>query len=154
LPPDPDSGREQSTVSYECDFDLPPQTKPGDAVGKTIFIPWQSFNPTYRGRVKKDAKPLDTKKIKRMSIMIRSYFGAQEGEFSLTIKTISAVAEAPPPASKAAWTAADDRGLEAGSTAAWPPRTCPYARYRGILLALGVATLLVFTLFRGGLCFN
>jgi hypothetical protein len=70
---DPDSGREQATISWECDFDLPPQTIPGDTKDRTIFIPWDSLNPTYRGKLKKDAEPLDLKKIKRFSIMMRRY---------------------------------------------------------------------------------
>lgn len=71
LPPDPDTGREQSTISYECDFELPPQAEPGHAYDKSVFIPWSSLNATYRGKLKKDAKKIDLKKIKRMSIMIR-----------------------------------------------------------------------------------
>ncbi|CAK1355051.1 hypotheticalsprotein [Cercospora beticola] len=95
LPQDPDTGREQSSISYECDFELPPQTVPGDAHDKTIFIPWSSFNATYRGRPKKDAKPIDLKKIKRFSIMMRSFFGTQEGDFSLSIRSISALQKVP-----------------------------------------------------------
>jgi hypothetical protein len=114
---DPDSGREQATISWECDFDLPPQTVPGETKDRTVFIPWDSLNPTYRGKLKKDAEPLDLKKIKRFSIMMRrynfrppselsgniltssfSFFGTQEGDFSLTIKSIKAAAHAPPPA--------------------------------------------------------
>jgi hypothetical protein len=68
---DPDSGREQATISWECDFDLPPQTLPGDVKNKTVFIPWSALNPTYRGKLKKDAKPIDLKKVKRFSIMMR-----------------------------------------------------------------------------------
>ena len=113
---DPDTGREQATISWECDFDLPPQTIPGETKDRTVFIPWDSLNPTYRGKLKKDAEPLDLKKIKRFSIMMRrynlplpsespgviltsslSFFGTQEGDFSLTIKSIKAVAHAPPP---------------------------------------------------------
>ena len=60
---DPDTGREQATISWEVDFDLPPQTVPGDAKNKVIFIPWSAL--------KKDAEPLDLKKIKRFSIMMR-----------------------------------------------------------------------------------
>lgn len=71
LQPDPETGREQATISWEVDFDLPPQTIPGDAYNEAVFIPFESFNPTYRGRVKKDAKPLDVKSIRRMSIMMR-----------------------------------------------------------------------------------
>lgn len=71
LPRDPDTGREQSTVSYECDFEIPPQDEPGHATDRKIFIPWTSFNATYRGRLKKDAKPINLKKVKRLSIMMR-----------------------------------------------------------------------------------
>lgn len=73
LPPDETTGREQSTISWECDFELPPQTKPGETHDRSVFIPWTSLNPTYRGKLKKDADPLDTKKIKRISIMMRRY---------------------------------------------------------------------------------
>jgi len=68
---DPDTGREQATISWECDFDLPPETVPGDAKDKKVFIPWSALNPTYRGKLKKDAEPIDLKKIKRFSIMMR-----------------------------------------------------------------------------------
>lgn len=114
----PDNGREQATISWECDFDLPPQTVPGDAKDRSIYIPWDSLNPTYRGKLKKDAEPIDLKKIKRFSIMMRrwvvavitflctfsslltpnpSFFGTQEGDFSLTIRSIEAVPHTPPP---------------------------------------------------------
>ncbi|KXT08538.1 hypothetical protein AC579_5415 [Pseudocercospora musae] len=92
---DPESGREQASITYECDFELPPQTKPGPAHDRFVFIPWSSFNATYRGRLKKDAKPIDLKKIKRMSIMMRSFFGSQEGDFSLSMRSICALAKAP-----------------------------------------------------------
>ncbi|KAM3419312.1 hypothetical protein BST61_g5247 [Cercospora zeina] len=95
LPQDPDTGREQSSVSYECDFELPPQTVPGHAHDETVFIPWSSFNATYRGRPKSDAKPIDLKKIKRFSVMMRSFFGTQEGDFSISIRSISALPETP-----------------------------------------------------------
>lgn len=71
LPKDPETGREQSSISYEVDFELPPQAEPGHSYDRNVFIPWSAFNATYRGRPKKDAKPIDLKKIKRMSIMMR-----------------------------------------------------------------------------------
>ena len=73
LPPDPDTGREQASITYECDFELPPQAEPGHAYNRSIFIPFTSFNATYRGRLKDDAKPINLKKIKRVSIMMRRY---------------------------------------------------------------------------------
>ncbi|KAF7905507.1 uncharacterized protein EAF01_006028 [Botrytis porri] len=83
LPKSPD-GREQSTISWEFDFE-------GPADHSSIFIKWTDLKPTYRGREKKDAVPLDLNHIKRFSIMMRSFFGTQEGDFSLDIISISAV---------------------------------------------------------------
>lgn len=71
LPVDPDTGREQSSISYEVDFELPPQSEPDHARDRDVFVPWSAFNATYRGKPKKDAKPIDLKKIKRISIMMR-----------------------------------------------------------------------------------
>lgn len=96
------NGRDQATISWEVDFELPPQDKPDETHDKTIFIPWDAFNPTYRGKLQKDVDPLDTKSIKRFSIMMRSFFGAQEGDFSLEIKSIKAVCKAPSPGDDAA----------------------------------------------------
>ncbi|KAI7221789.1 hypothetical protein KC333_g1554 [Hortaea werneckii] len=95
LPPNPENGREQATISYETDFELPPQTVPGETRDRYVFIPFKSLNPTYRGKLQKDAPPLDTSNVKRMSIMMRSFFGAQEGDFSLSIRAITAVSQAP-----------------------------------------------------------
>ncbi|KAM3086899.1 hypothetical protein ACMFMF_000833 [Clarireedia jacksonii] len=82
LPRSP-NGREQSTISWEYDFQ-------GPAGHNVIFVKWDDLKPTYRGREKEDAKPLDLKNIKRFSIMMRSFFGTQEGDFSLPILSISA----------------------------------------------------------------
>lgn len=89
LPKDPDTGREQSTVSYEYDFKV--ETEPTIQKNAMISIPWVALKPTYRGKPKDDAPKLDLKKIKRFSIMNRSFFGGQEGAFSISIKSISAV---------------------------------------------------------------
>ncbi|KAM0154374.1 hypothetical protein ACHAQE_007235 [Botrytis cinerea] len=83
LPKSP-NGREQSTISWEFDF-----KGPGDH--SSIFVKWADLKPTYRGREKKDAIPLDLKNIKRFSIMMRSFFGTQEGDFSLGVVSISAI---------------------------------------------------------------
>lgn len=55
-------GREQSTVSWEYDF---PGTR------SELHIRWLDLKPTYRGKPKPDAKPLDLTSIKRISIMMR-----------------------------------------------------------------------------------
>lgn len=63
LPRRPD-GRDQSTVSWEYDFVA------GAEPGKVV-IPFRDFKPTYRGRSKPDAEPLDLSSVKRMSFMMR-----------------------------------------------------------------------------------
>lgn len=73
LPQNQENGREQATVTYEYDFEAPNTSKENeddDATTK-LYVPWSSFKPTYRGKEKKDAKALDTKSIKRISIMMR-----------------------------------------------------------------------------------
>ncbi|KAL6708504.1 hypothetical protein ACN47E_002767 [Coniothyrium glycines] len=76
-------GREQSTTSYEYDFtNAPPEG---------VFIPWHAFNATYRGTAKDDAEPLDVADVKRITIMMRSFFAQQQGDFELEIKSITAV---------------------------------------------------------------
>lgn len=79
------NGREQSTVSFEYDF----KTAGAQSRGGKVFVAWNEFKPTYRGREKKDAEPLDLKKVKRFSIMMRSFFGTQEGDFALSIISIA-----------------------------------------------------------------
>nr|POE49362.1 uncharacterized protein c9e9.15 [Quercus suber] len=114
LPPS-DNGREQAVIAWEIDFELPPQAKPGDTKDKSVFVPWKAFNPTYRGKPKKDAQPLDLKSIKRMSIMMRSFFGSQDGDFSLSITSIKALKKAPKTTSDSFLNvSADDRKLEDG----------------------------------------
>ena len=63
LPRSP-NGREQSTISWEYDF------KPKGGREK-VFASWDNFKATYRGREKPDAKPLDLKNVKRISLMMR-----------------------------------------------------------------------------------
>ncbi|KIW06960.1 uncharacterized protein PV09_02619 [Verruconis gallopava] len=89
LPRDPDTGREQSTISYEHDFKVSPNTKEQDHV--LLWIPWDQFRATYRGREKKNAQRLNTRRVRRFGIMCRSFFGDQEGKFEVVIVRISAV---------------------------------------------------------------
>ncbi|KAF2094814.1 NADH:ubiquinone oxidoreductase complex I intermediate-associated protein 30, partial [Rhizodiscina lignyota] len=90
LPRNPENGREQSTTSYEFDFSFDSRVlKDGD---DAIFIPWSDLKATYRGKPKPDAPELDLKNIKRFSILFStSFFGDQEGPFTLSIKSIAAV---------------------------------------------------------------
>lgn len=59
-----DDGREQSTISYEYVF-----SEAGEDGG--LFVPWHALKPTYRGKEKSDAKPLNTADVRRFSIMMR-----------------------------------------------------------------------------------
>ncbi|KAF1996881.1 NADH:ubiquinone oxidoreductase complex I intermediate-associated protein 30 [Amniculicola lignicola CBS 123094] len=86
LAPDRRTGREQATISYEYDFDVAALTEE-----MNVFVKWTELVPTYRGKKKNNAKSLDTTSVKRFSVMMRSFFGDQEGDFSLTIKSIKAV---------------------------------------------------------------
>lgn len=90
LEKDPNTGREQSTISWEYDFSSKNESTAGT---RTIFIPWKSLKPTYRGKEKDDADPLNKKTIKRFSLLMRSHFGKQEGSFSLSVRSISAVSK-------------------------------------------------------------
>lgn len=84
------NGREQSTVSWEFDFskDDAKSSNPLEPL-MAIAVPWHSLRPTYRGRPIEDAKPLERGDVKRVSIMMRSFFGTQEGEFSLSLCSVS-----------------------------------------------------------------
>ncbi|KZF26423.1 CIA30-domain-containing protein [Xylona heveae TC161] len=91
LPQNPSNGREQATISYEYDF-VPSQNQSHQTGSPTtIYIPWNKLKPTYRGKEKKDAEPINLKNIKRFSIMMRSFFGTQHGPFNLSIRSISAI---------------------------------------------------------------
>ncbi|OIW25013.1 CIA30-domain-containing protein [Coniochaeta ligniaria NRRL 30616] len=83
LPKRPD-GREQSTVNWEYDFCL------GSSSGGRLVMRLEDFKPTYRGRPRPDAEPLNLHRILAMSIMMRSHFGEQEGDFSLALRSIAA----------------------------------------------------------------
>ncbi|KAL6234630.1 hypothetical protein BDW75DRAFT_211895 [Aspergillus navahoensis] len=92
LPPR-DDGRERSGLSWEVDF------RPGCNKDK-VLVRWEDFRPTYRGKEVCDVEPLDRKAIRRFSIMMRSFFGEQEGDFTLSIVSI------------AAWTGGEEDELE------------------------------------------
>ncbi|KAF2661381.1 NADH:ubiquinone oxidoreductase complex I intermediate-associated protein 30 [Lophiostoma macrostomum CBS 122681] len=91
LEKNPENGREQSTVSYEYDFEVSEDVALSEE--NFVFVGWDDLKPTYRGKEKKGAKKLDTKGVKRLSVMMRSFFGDQEGDFSLTIKSIEAIVQ-------------------------------------------------------------
>jgi Complex I intermediate-associated protein 30 (CIA30) len=69
LPADPATGRDQSTISYEYDFQIAME-KVKDRTA-SVCIAWSDLKATYRGKEKRDAPPLDLGNIKRMSLMMR-----------------------------------------------------------------------------------
>ena len=73
LPPEHDIGCDQSTISWEYGFVVCAQETPVSHHSTIIFIPWDSFTATYRGKEREDAKELDLTSIKRFSIMMRRY---------------------------------------------------------------------------------
>jgi len=82
-----DDGREMAGVNWEYDFVV----EQDNAV--MISAKWSDFKPTYRGREKGDAEPIKTGEIYQFSIMMRSFFEKQQGDFNLTIESISAYKE-------------------------------------------------------------
>ncbi|MCJ1252570.1 hypothetical protein MMC24_000376 [Lignoscripta atroalba] len=85
-----DDGREKAGISWEYDFKASEVAKEKGEQQK-FRIPWDQFKATYRGREKKDAEPLKTDGIRRFSLMMRSFFGTQEGDFKVELSSISAV---------------------------------------------------------------
>lgn len=77
LPPDPGSGREQATTSWEYEFSSGhgEANAPAELSKLNLFIPWSDFKPTYRGKPSNDTKELDVSKIIRIGIMIRRLVG-------------------------------------------------------------------------------
>lgn len=67
LPKSP-NGREQSTTSWEYEFTIAENKL---EAGEKVFVSWNDLKPTYRGREQKDAKPLDTQNVKRISLLMR-----------------------------------------------------------------------------------
>lgn len=88
-----EDGREQSTISWEYDFivDGVNDVNMRYEKGSKKFVAWKDLKPTYRGREKEDAEPLNLGGVKRISLMARSFFGDQEGDFELCLTSIAAV---------------------------------------------------------------
>ncbi|RFN51921.1 complex i intermediate-associated protein 30 [Fusarium flagelliforme] len=77
-------GRDESGVSWEVDFEAPSE-------GGVLVKHWDEFKATYRGREVTDPEPLKVGDIKRISIMARSFFDKQDGDFKLVVNSIGAV---------------------------------------------------------------
>ncbi|RCI17164.1 hypothetical protein L249_2814, partial [Ophiocordyceps polyrhachis-furcata BCC 54312] len=76
--------RDAAVLSWEAVFCAPVDDD------KVVRLAWADFVPTYRGREVKGAKPLDLSRVRRVALMMRSFFGEQSGEFQLEIRSIAA----------------------------------------------------------------
>lgn len=72
LPDKRPDGRDEATINYEYDFKVDQGSEDSEEEIE-IIIPWSRFQPMYRGKPKKDANKLDTKSIRRFSIMMRRF---------------------------------------------------------------------------------
>lgn len=77
-------GRMESGVNWEWTFEGAP--------GSVLQAGWKDFKPTYRGRdIDTPEGGLKTGEIKRIGLMMRSFFDAQSGPFSIPIVSIAAI---------------------------------------------------------------
>ncbi|KAK1982122.1 complex I intermediate-associated protein 30 [Colletotrichum cereale] len=90
--PTPINGVEQSGVSWEFNFQ-PPAVNHTEGNVQRVVMPISEFVPTFRGRVQNNTAPLDLSSIKRVNLMIRSFFAEQAGDFELHIKSVIASKE-------------------------------------------------------------
>lgn len=80
-------GRRESTTSYEYSFD---SSSASSSSIHHLDMPFDEFKPFYRGRPQSDAPALDPAEIKELSIMCRSQFDKQSGDFELFVESIAA----------------------------------------------------------------
>lgn len=79
-------GRNESSTTYEYVIDL---SSPSSSSSLVSLDPtWQDFKPFYRGRPQPSAPPLQPEQVKMWSIMARSDFAQQSGEFELVVDSI------------------------------------------------------------------
>ena len=91
-------GRDQASLSWEAKFPTKEgrnendEREAGEAEKKTraVWLPWENFKPTYRGRESPGKEELDKGNITTVGIMMRSYFGRQGGDFRLEVESITA----------------------------------------------------------------
>lgn len=82
-------GRSVSGLTWEWVFSV--------RGGERVKARWEEFKPVYRGReVQMPEGGLKRGEIKRVGIMMRSFFDAQSGPFSIPIRSIAAVKLRPP----------------------------------------------------------
>lgn len=83
-----DDGREKAGISWEVEFktgqkkeavnrkgDDSETSEKGRTTSTTVWVPWEDFKATYRGKEQKDAGKLKTGEVRRVGIMMRRYVG-------------------------------------------------------------------------------
>ena len=92
-------GREKTGFSWEAEFRANDELKKAhggnyaeteEKGAQEVYLPWEDFKPTFRGRESKGEEKLDRRNITLVGIMMRSYFGTQEGDFKLEVESITA----------------------------------------------------------------
>ena len=92
--------REKAGISWEAEFNCTEGVEEALILNgeearhmrgeRIIWLPWSKFKPTYRGREKDDAPPLQLRNIRRFGLMMRSFFDQQDGDFALQVTSIAA----------------------------------------------------------------
>lgn len=92
-------GREKAGFSWEAEFRANDELKEEDGENRAgaeekeaqaVWLPWEDFKPTFRGRETTGGEKLDRSNITTVGIMMRSYFGTQEGDFKLEVESVTA----------------------------------------------------------------
>ena len=80
-----DDGREKAVISWEVEFragqkkeseeegDGSETSRKGKSVSTRVWVPWEDFKATFRGKEKKDAGELKTGEVRRVGVMMRRY---------------------------------------------------------------------------------
>lgn len=164
-------GRAESRLSYEWNFQpgkhhTSQPTSSSDGHIDIVRSKWSGFKATYRGRPQPDAPELRPEEIKAWSLMARSDFGEQSGEFSLEVDSLWATKVTKEKAATTGFTAdeksgaqqqlssrrelVDDEKIPFATTAA-EQRRDPMAGARGFALYV-FSTLLLFAWVVWALC--
>ncbi|WWC86045.1 uncharacterized protein L201_000916 [Kwoniella dendrophila CBS 6074] len=98
----------EAQLTYEVQFDLPHQTSSVSSTSSSeASFKWQDFRAVYRGKTipEGDEKwvPLDTNLIYELSLMCRSDFGKQKGDFGVIINSIEAIKKKQTPTGNGFW---------------------------------------------------
>ncbi len=97
------TGREEAGFNWEAEFrannGLKEEDQKNDAgqekKEQAVWLSWEDFKPIFRGRESDRGEKLDRSNIATIGIMMRSYFGTQEGDFRLELQSIAAWEETP-----------------------------------------------------------